>query len=152
MKFTNTQKGPRGLNAISGPVLVDPGQTVEVDVYAREQQHIEAAGWFDIDGSYTDNPGTSAGPALKAVAADTASELDGLKKQLADRDAEIAKLKAKQQPDEEPKTAAEVLAMAADSNVQFMTFKSAAQKLLGEKTPAKKDEIIAALEDLATKP
>ncbi|TLX12474.1 hypothetical protein [Rhizobium sp. MHM7A] len=149
MKFTNTQAGPRGLNAISGPVLVDPGQTVEVEVYAREQPHIEAAGWFDVKGSYTDNPDAS-GPALKAVAADTASELEGLKKQLAERDAELAKLKAQQ--DEPPKTAAEVLEMAKDQNVQFMSFKAAASKLLGDKTPSKKDEIIAALEDLATKP
>ncbi|KQV83245.1 hypothetical protein [Rhizobium sp. Root1220] len=93
MKFTNTQPGPRGLNAISGPVLVDPGQAVEVEVYAREQQHIEAAGWFNVEGSYTDDPETS-GPALKAVAADTANEIDDLKKQLAARDAELAKLKA----------------------------------------------------------
>ncbi|MFK0273659.1 hypothetical protein ACIQUG_08285 [Ensifer sp. NPDC090286] len=50
------------------------------------------------------------------------------------------------------KSVTDVLAMAADPNVQFMSFKSAASKLLGDKTPAKKDEIIAALEDLATKP
>ncbi len=54
--------------------------------------------------------------------------------------------------DGEPKTAAEVLEMAKDPNVQFMSFKAAATKLLGDKTPAKKDEIIAALEDLATQP
>ncbi|MGF6253789.1 hypothetical protein [Ensifer sp. LBL] len=46
----------------------------------------------------------------------------------------------------------DVLAMASDPGVQFMSFKSAASKLLGEKTPKTKDEIIAALEDLATKP
>lgn len=50
------------------------------------------------------------------------------------------------------KSVTEVLAMANDPNVQFMSFKSAASKLLGDKTPAKKDEIVAALEDLATKP
>ncbi|KRD56489.1 hypothetical protein [Ensifer sp. Root278] len=50
------------------------------------------------------------------------------------------------------KSVTEVLAMATDPNVQFMSFKAAAAKLLGDKTPAKKDEIIAALEDLATKP
>ncbi|MGO8368873.1 hypothetical protein ACC808_10550 [Rhizobium ruizarguesonis] len=150
MKFTNTQSGPRGLNAISGPVLVDPGQTVEAEVYAREQPHIEAAGWFSVEGDYTSNPGGGSAPVLQAAASDASKELDGLRKQLAERDAELAKLKAK--PDEEPKTAAEVLAMATDPTVQFMTFKAAAQKLLGDKTPAKKDEIIAALEDLATKP
>ncbi|TAW01661.1 hypothetical protein ELI24_08920 [Rhizobium ruizarguesonis] len=150
MKFTNTQPGPRGVNAISGPVLVDPGQTVGAEVYAREQQHIEAAAWFKVEGSYTDNPDAS-GPTLKAVAADTASELDGLKKQLAERDAEIEKLKATK-ADEPAKTPAEVLAMASNPDVQFMTFKSAAARLLGDKTPSKKDEIVAALEELATKP
>ncbi|MDP9630078.1 UNVERIFIED_ORG: hypothetical protein J2W85_002139 [Ensifer adhaerens] len=50
------------------------------------------------------------------------------------------------------KSATEVLAMANDPNVQFMSFKSAASKLLGDKTPAKKDEIVAALEELATNP
>ncbi|MGN6144718.1 MAG: hypothetical protein ACTHOP_14120 [Mesorhizobium sp.] len=52
----------------------------------------------------------------------------------------------------EGKTAAEVLAMATDANVPFMSFKSAASKLLGDATPSKKDEIVAALEELATKP
>jgi len=54
--------------------------------------------------------------------------------------------------DDQPKTAAEVLDMAKDPNVQFMSFKAAASKLLGDKTPSKKDEIVAALEELATKP
>lgn len=49
----------------------------------------------------------------------------------------------------EVKTAAEVLAMAGGN---FMAFKSAASKLLGDNTPSKKDEIVAALEELATKP
>lgn len=53
---------------------------------------------------------------------------------------------------DEPKTALEVLAMANATDVPFMAFKSAATKLLGDKTPAKKDEIIAALEELATQP
>lgn len=60
--------------------------------------------------------------------------------------------KAAPDSSDQPKTAQEVLAMANDPNVQFMTFKSAATKLLGDKTPAKKDEIIAALEELATQP
>lgn len=47
------------------------------------------------------------------------------------------------------KTVLEVLAML-DDGTPFMSFKSAASKLLGDKTPAKKDEIIAALEELAT--
>ncbi|MBZ3690994.1 hypothetical protein [Phyllobacterium calauticae] len=48
-----------------------------------------------------------------------------------------------------PRTALEVLELAGGN---FMTFKSEAKKLLGEKTPGTKDEIIAALEELATQP
>lgn len=151
MKVTNAQKGPRGINTVNGPVLIEPGETVEVDIFAREQAHIEASQWFEIDGEYADDPFVVAGaPALKAAADSTGSELERLQALLADRDAELAKLKAQQE--EPPKTAAEVLEMAKDPAVQFMSFKAAAAKLLGDKTPAKKDEIIGALEDLATKP
>jgi hypothetical protein len=54
--------------------------------------------------------------------------------------------------DEQPKTPAEVLAMGSNSEVQFMTFKSAATKLLGDKTPSTKADILTALEELATQP
>lgn len=150
MKVTNTQKGPRGVNTVNGPVLIEPGEAVEVDIFAREQAHIEASQWFEIDGDYTDDPIVGAWEVLTATADNTGSELERLQALLADRDAELAKLKAQQE--EPPKTAAEVLEMAKDPAVQFMSFKAAAAKLLGDKTPAKKDEIIAALEDLATKP
>jgi hypothetical protein len=53
---------------------------------------------------------------------------------------------------DEPKSATEVLAMVSSSDFQFMTFKAAATKLLGDKTPATKAEIITALEELATQP
>ncbi|AEH79655.1 hypothetical protein SM11_chr2401 [Sinorhizobium meliloti SM11] len=149
MKITNTQPGPRGINTVNGPVLVEPGQTVEVEIFAREKAHIKASKWFEVEGDYTDNPAVTAAPALKDAAQNVNAELDRLRAQLAERDAELAKLKVQ---DDQPKTAAEVLAMANDPNVQFMSFKSAASKLLGEKTPGKKDEIVAALEDLATKP
>jgi hypothetical protein len=59
---------------------------------------------------------------------------------------------AANQDGDSPKTALEVLEMAKDPNVQFMSFKSAAKKLLGDKTPGTKDEIVAALEELATQP
>ncbi|WP_276120375.1 hypothetical protein [Pararhizobium qamdonense] len=89
------------------------------------------------------------------------AELEALRVQLAESQAENERLKRSKKPkpegtdtsaNEQPKSAAEVLAMATDPNVQFMSFKSAATKLLGEGTPANKAEIIAALEDLATKP
>lgn len=43
------------------------------------------------------------------------------------------------------KSVDEVLAMAEDSNVQFMTFKAEATKILGDGAPSKKDDLIAAL-------
>lgn len=48
------------------------------------------------------------------------------------------------------KTAAEVLALAETAH--FMTFKAEATKLLGDKTPGSKADIVTALEELATKP
>ena len=50
------------------------------------------------------------------------------------------------------KTPAEVLAMFSDKDVQFMTARAEAAKLMGDATPGKKAEIVAALEELATKP
>lgn len=74
------------------------------------------------------------------------TELQTEKAKVADLEAEVAKLK---QGPADTKSASEVLAMA-DGN--FMAFKSAASKLLGDKTPDKKAEIVAALEELARKP
>lgn len=87
MKFTNTQRGPRGINTTLGSVLVGPGQSVEVDVYQREQQHIEAAGWFEVEGDYSPDPENS-------VAGASTSAVDDLRRQLAERDAELAALRS----------------------------------------------------------
>ncbi|OJF97584.1 hypothetical protein [Pararhizobium antarcticum] len=92
MKITNTQKGPRGVNTVSGPVLIEPGQTVEVDVLLREKPHIEATGWFSIGGDYVTDA-ASAAPTLQNAATDATAEIEDLKKQIAERDAELAKLK-----------------------------------------------------------
>lgn len=60
--------------------------------------------------------------------------------------------KAKSEPEQSgsdaAKTPTEVLAMADDPAIPFMSFKAAAAKLLGDATPAKKDEIVAALKAL----
>jgi len=145
LKITNIAKGPRGVNAVGGPVLIDPDQTAEVEVYAREKEHIDATGWFQVKGEYQPNPGQpAAAPMNDDILASKDAEIAELRKQLA--------AKAKPGKADEPtdvKTAADVLALA-DGN--FMAFKSAASKLLGDKTPEKKAEIVAALEDLATKP
>ena len=56
MRFTNIQPGPRGINAVSGTIVVAPKETVEAEVYEREREHLEASNWFDIKGDYTPNP------------------------------------------------------------------------------------------------
>ena len=113
MKITNTQPGPRGINTVAGPVLVDPGQTVSADVYRRERQHIEAAGWFKVEGDYADDPVEGTAPSVpgpddqtKAAFVALGNEIVSLRDQIAelqegankqaiaDRDARIADLEA----------------------------------------------------------
>lgn len=53
---------------------------------------------------------------------------------------------------DEVKSAADVLAMFGDKSIPFMSARAEAAKLLGDAMPAKKPDIIAALEDLATRP
>jgi len=48
MKITNTQKGPRGLNTVGGPVLIEPGQSIEVELSGAEHQIAAGTGWFDM--------------------------------------------------------------------------------------------------------
>lgn len=146
MKITNTQSGPRGVNTVNGPVLVDPNKTIEADVYAREQAHIEAAGWFTIDGDYKANPEASGAPA--AVSGDT-SEVDRLKAEIAAQAEEIAKLK-KGDDDTAVNTAAEALALFSTDGVHFNTAKAKAKAFLGDKVAddATKDVIVAKLEEL----
>ncbi len=50
MKITNADKGPRGVNTIDGLVMLDPGQSVEVDLSEGEAKAAERTGWFEIDG------------------------------------------------------------------------------------------------------
>ncbi|CDN96086.1 hypothetical protein BN949_05261 [Agrobacterium tumefaciens] len=92
------------------------------------------------------------------------AELEGLRAQIAEKDAEIERLKRNKAPKAKDATAgknegndadasaADVLKLANDPSVEFMTFKAAARKVLGEATPSTKAEIIAALEDKATAP
>ena len=114
LRITNTQPGPRGVNAVAGPVLIEPGETREVEAYAREREHIKATRWFDVEGSFAKDPDPaaeskvtvdmdqSAKETIAALTADVgalrgeiAQLQDGANKQaLADRNARIADLEA----------------------------------------------------------
>lgn len=75
-KFTNTTRGPKGVNTKTGLVYVDPGATSgDLDVEDGELASAEATGWFDIDGDDDDKglAGMTV-PDLKALA--EAEEID----------------------------------------------------------------------------
>lgn len=50
MKVTNISAGPRGLNSTSGPVLVEPKDTVEVELSEAEYKVSKGTGWFEFSG------------------------------------------------------------------------------------------------------
>jgi uncharacterized coiled-coil protein SlyX len=130
MKITNTQAGPRGINTVAGPVLIDPQQTINAEVYAREQAHIEAAGWFKVDGDYTADPDKPAAPPMNDDASrGRIAELEG---QIAERDKTIADLR-KQLPetDVDKMTVAELRAHLAFHDVAY------------DGTKDKKDDLVA---------
>ncbi len=133
MKITNTQPGPRGINTIKGPVLVDPKETVEAEIYEREKQHIEAAGWFKVSGEYTANPPDKDQPG-KVASPDNSAELDEPQKQLAAKDAELERLKADKQPTErdELKKQAEELKLEYPGNISNAKLKELIDAKLAE--------------------
>lgn len=54
MKVTNISKGPRGLNAIGGPVLVEPRETVDIEISEVELNVSKGTGWFEFEGEAVD--------------------------------------------------------------------------------------------------
>lgn len=77
MKVTNTQKGPRGLNTKDGLVLVEPGETVDVELEAAERKVAEGTGWFELGEDAEDGGSLSSLtiPELKALAASEGVDL-----------------------------------------------------------------------------
>ena len=56
MQITNNSNGPRVVNTTLGPAVIEAGAKLTANVYAREQDKIEATGWFNIVGNYSANP------------------------------------------------------------------------------------------------
>lgn len=56
MKITNIEKGPRGVNTPNGPVLIEPGQTVETELSPAEHKVAKATGWFEFEGKPKGEP------------------------------------------------------------------------------------------------
>jgi lysophospholipase L1-like esterase len=56
MLITNTSNGPKVVNTVNGAVVINAGQAVTVDVYAREKTAVETSGWWTVSGNYAPNP------------------------------------------------------------------------------------------------
>jgi hypothetical protein len=122
-KITITNNRPGGFGIPGGPVIAGNGGSLEV-----EQDDWNTVKDYPVVKAWLDANHLTVSGAKAEKQAPSAGDGD------------------------EAKTALEVLAMASATDVPFMSFKSAATKLLGDKTPSKKDEIVAALEELATQP
>lgn len=106
---------------------ISPEEALALQTAARKRADDQRQG---IDRSHVDN-----------------AEIEALQAEIAQKNAEIERLMRVGPVSAVEKTAAEVVKMASDPGVEFMTFKAAARKLIGEATPSTKAEIIAALED-----
>ncbi len=106
---------------------ISPEEALARQAAARKRSEDQRQG---IDRSHVDN-----------------AEIEALQAEIAEKNAEIERLMRNAPVASAEKTAADVVKMASDPGVEFMTFKAAARKLLGEATPSTKAEIVAALED-----
>lgn len=96
MKFTNISAGPRGLNTKAGTVLVEPRQSIDVEIEAAEKKIALASGWFiEGDAPKAKEEAGESVAALQAQVAERDASIADLNKAVTDRDTIIADLKAK---------------------------------------------------------
>ena len=93
MKFTNISAGPRGLNTKAGTVLVEPRQTVDVELDPAEKAIALKSGWFVDGDAPKDEPGESL-DSLRAQLAERDATITDLNKAVTDRDQIITDLRA----------------------------------------------------------
>jgi hypothetical protein len=171
MKVTNNSGAVQGIQALHGVAYLKPGEAKELSLTAKQADRAGRLKFIELKGEPVEDD-TASLPGVSQEGQDgvylkpdefnqmresfegLTNENKSLREKVAELEGEIAKLRSGDAGDADKgstKTAAEVLAMAEDGT-PFMTFKAEAEKLLGEKTPAKKVEIVAALEELATNP
>lgn len=67
MRIRNITDGPRGVNTVSGPVLLEPGQTIDVELSDAERAVSMGTGWF-VDGAAADKADKERAAAAEAAA------------------------------------------------------------------------------------
>lgn len=167
VKVTNHDRSPRGVNiAGGGTLVVAPGGTSK-EITVTEAELFQMRTTFKVEELGEGEPIMPA----QNTNEPRAPRMQRMWNDIAKLKAEVAELRALAVTGDEPikqssaynesdeasgvdkdTSIADTLAMANDRDVSFMTFKSAASKLLGDKMPTKKDEIVAALEEMATRP
>lgn len=53
MKIKNITPGARGVHSIKGPVMIEPGAEVDVELSEAEEAVSRATGWFEFEAAPT---------------------------------------------------------------------------------------------------
>ena len=123
LTITNTQKGPRGVNTVAGPALVEPGETVELKVYEREKEHLRASGWFEFKGSFEPNPAVAAAsPSAAPASTDdkNAASIARLTEQVSALTAALSAAMQRGAPSETPAASSALVAKHAGGGAWFV--------------------------------
>lgn len=67
MKVTNIDKGPRGLNTNTGPLILGPSESADVEMTFAEKAVSEATGWFNFEVAPKPDPTPGFDPASAKV-------------------------------------------------------------------------------------
>ncbi|MEZ2220758.1 hypothetical protein [Rhizobium sp. RCC_161_2] len=151
MKVTNNSRAVQGVHTLHGVRYIQPGASRHLVLTLSQAARVERLPFIELDGDPVEDPA----PSL-SVSADgkegvyiPASEFNGLRDSFEQLRTENASLRQRIDElegngGEQTKTIDEVLVLA-DDGTHFKTFEAEAKKILGDATPATKDEIVAAL-------
>ncbi|MBD8556300.1 hypothetical protein IFT84_17470 [Rhizobium sp. CFBP 8762] len=134
MKVTNTQAGPRGVNTIKGPVLVEPGETADVEIFEREKEHLEATGWFTVEGDYTPDRKTDKLSDLNSAAPEASAKITELESHI-----EVLQERVEWQSNA-------LVTLRSDSDAKAFGFETEKRSLMSKVTELESEKIALASE------
>ena len=156
MKVTNNSKAVQGIHTLHGVAYILPGASRELVLTESHAKRADRLPFIELDGDPAEDPAPSFSVSIDGkdgVYIPTA-EFNGLREAFDNLGQEnkalrqrIAELEGN--GGQQAKTIDEVLALA-DDGTHFKTFEAEAKKILGDATPATKDEIVAALKGKQT--
>ncbi|NTJ00346.1 hypothetical protein G6L07_08410 [Agrobacterium rhizogenes] len=151
MKVTNNSKSMQGIHTLHGVRYIQPGASRDLVLTLSNTLRAERLPFIDLDGDPVEDPpaainATSDGKGGVYIPADEFNGLRDSFDQLREENASLRKRIAELEGSggQQAKTIDEILVLA-DDGTHFKTFEAEAKKILGDATPATKDEIVAAL-------